>query len=228
MKFLTSDQTKRLKDLAAREGDLNAAELSELNFLRQLAEDSQSVDAGEEGEGGPEGVDGEDADSADGEESDIEEEEEEEDQEEVADENASDDPKKSKLSIFDRANAVLSSKAKLAEKASVANADLDAANARIAELEAENKKLQSKAAQGEALAKRVAELEHESTTVSQRAASIAATHHVEDEDLPPSTPEGSSPDDVEDLRAQIRDEKDLKKKAELVQKVKQLRSAALN
>lgn len=194
MKFLTSTQTKRLKDLAAREGDLNEAELSELNFLRNLAEKNKAEDSEEDS---PDGDDGTNDGDGDGEEEeDPDEDDPEEEEEEEGGEKAS-SSKKKKLNIFDRANAVLSSKAKLAKKAKGANADLDAANARIAELEAENKKLQAKADQGEALAKRVADLEQESTTVSQQAASIAATHHVEEDDLPPSTPEGNSPEDLE-------------------------------
>ena len=193
MKFLTSTQTKRLKDLAAREEDLNEAELSELNFLRNLAEKNKTEDSEEDS---PDGDDGTNDGDGDGEEGEDPDEDDPEEEEEEGGEKAS-SSKKEKLNIFDRANAVLTSKAKLAKKAKGANADLDAANARIAELEAENKKLKAKADQGEALAKRVAELEHESTTVGQRAASIAATHHVEDEDLPPSTPEGNSPEDLE-------------------------------
>jgi hypothetical protein len=219
MKFLTSTQTKRLKDLAAREEDLDEAELSELNFLRNLADEKKAEEP--ESDTSTEEEDSETEDS-------VDDEDEEEESTGEGEEDASAGQDKKKLSIFDRANAVLTSKTKLAKKAKGASAELDAANARIAELEAENEQLQKKADQGEALAKRVAELEHETTTVGKRAAAIAAGHHCEEDDLPPSAAEGGSLADLEDLRSQIREEKDLKKKAALVQKVKQLRSASLN
>lgn len=214
MKNMTADKKARLDDLSARDGELNDVELKELAFLQALAEADSDSEA-EEGEEAPD-------DAADGEGEGEGEAEEVEGGSDTEDGGAEASGGKKKLNIFQKAEAVLKSRSALVGSEAEAREKLKAADEEIASLKAENAKLAEEAKQGRALAKRVAELEHEQTTVSKKAATIAANNHVSDEDLPPKTEEMES---LEEMREQIRTCTDLKEKARLLRRAKELREA---
>lgn len=134
------------------------------------------------------------------------------------------------LSVFQRAEAAFRNRESLLTERNQARDDLAAANDLIAEqqeqiasLTQERDDALAEAEQGARLAERIAELEDERETVSEGAARIAASSHVESDDLPES-----SADEVmtlEEIRQKIRETTDPREKARLAKMARDIRLA---
>lgn len=208
MKKLNSDQQARL-DVLTGQSELSDIEAAELQFLQKLgavAAESETEEEVEEPEA---------ADESETEETDTPDEELEAEEPEA-------EASAPKLTIFQKANAVLNSRKALVANADNATTELNAALDEITTLKAENARLAEEAKQGKALAARVAELEHEATTVSAGAARIAASNHVAESDLPEAS---SDMETLEDIRTQMAATTDPREKGRLAQKAKLLREA---
>jgi hypothetical protein len=201
---LTAEQSARLAVLTARE-DLDAAEQAEVSFLQNLA---AQADADPE----------ENVPAAD----------------EILDEpelDAPADPEASapakKPSVFERAMSAVQGRSALLADLSAARLELASAIEERNALAAQIADLTNRADAGEAFAARVAELESERHTVSQAAARIAASSHVEPDALPET-----SEDEIETLetvREKLASETDPKERSRLAKKARALReTAALN
>lgn len=134
------------------------------------------------------------------------------------------------LSVFQRAEAAFRNRETLLTERNQARDDLAAANDLIAEqqeqiatLTQERDDALAEAEQGARLAERIAELEDERETVSEGAARIAASSHVESDDLPES-----SADEVmtlDEIREKIRSTTDSREKARLAKMARDIRLA---
>lgn len=134
------------------------------------------------------------------------------------------------LSVFQRAEAAFRNRESLLAERNQARDDLAAANDLIAEqqeqiasLTQERDDALAEAEQGARLAERIAELEGDRETVSEGAARIAASSHVESDDLPES-----SADEVmtlDEIRQKIRETTDPREKARLAKMARDIRLA---
>ena len=209
---LSADQQAPLDALTARESELSAPELAELNFLRNIATSEETPS---------------DEPAADDEVTEPIDPASVPDEEAITDAPGTVTITAAKPSIFDRAASVLKGRQNLSAEITELRAHLNAANERNDALVIENADLAKRAAAGEAFAHRVAELESERSTVSQAAARIAASSHVEPADLPETS------DDIETLesvRSQMAETSDPKERSRLAKRARVLRdqSASLN
>ena len=209
----TAAQQLRLDDLASRETALPAAEVAELTFLRSLESDEPAADetTPADEDGGTGTPDDELSDEA------------------PADAAPTDAPAaaagtapKVKQSIFEVAmdrvrsrTALLADLSTAHEQLATMTAERDALAARVAGLE-------QRAAAGEAFATRVAELESERSTVSMAAARIAASSHVDPEQLPETS---DNVETLDSVREQLATETDPKERSRLAKRAKALRNA---